>query len=120
MVSEAEFTEDVVLWTLFPHMHMRGKSFEFRLFYPDGREEVLLSVPNYDFNWQRDYFLEEPIKVPKGSRLVCTAYFDNSSANRFNLDPNAGVSWGEQTWEEMMIGFTTYSVDPSAGRSTGQ
>ena len=120
VVSEAEFTEDVVLWTLFPHMHMRGKSFEFRLFYPDGREEVLLSVPNYDFNWQRDYFLEEPIKVPKGSRLVCTAYFDNSSANRFNPDPDAGVSWGEQTWEEMMIGFTTYSVDPSAGRSTGQ
>ena len=118
VVSEAAFTEDVVLWTLFPHMHMRGKAFEYKLFYADGREEVLLSVPNYDFNWQRDYFLEEPIFVPKDSRLVCTAYFDNSTNNRVNPDPTAEVSWGEQTWEEMMIGFTTYSVDPSGAKET--
>ncbi len=115
VVSQVTFTEDVLLWTLFPHMHRRGKAFEYVLFYPDGSSEVLLSVPRYDFNWQRDYYLEEPIKAPAGSRLVCTAVFDNSAANRFNPDPASPVSWGEQTWEEMMIGFTTYSLDPAGG-----
>lgn len=65
----------------------------------------MLSVPRCDFNWQRDYFPEEPIKVPAGSRLVCTAVFDNSPANRFNPDPTTSVAWGGQTWQEMMVGF---------------
>ena len=117
VTSEVTFTEDALIWTLFPHMHMRGKAFEYVLVYPDGSTEVLLSVSRYDFNWQRDYFLEEPIKAPAGSRLVCTGVFDNSPANRFNPDPTSPVSWGEQTWEEMMIGFTTYSLDPDSGRA---
>ncbi len=92
-------------------MHVRGKAFDYTLVYPDGRSEVILSVPKYDFDWQRDYFFKEPIPVPKGSRLICTAYFDNSWVNRANPDPSADVRWGDQTWEEMMIGWTTYSVD---------
>lgn len=111
VVAEADFTEDALIWTLFPHMHVRGKAFDYTLVYPDGRSEVILSVPKYDFDWQRDYFFKEPIPVPKGSRLICTAYFDNSWANRANPDPSADVRWGDQTWEEMMIGWTTYSVD---------
>lgn len=114
VTSEVTFTEDALIWTLFPHMHMRGKTFEYVLVHPDGSTEVLLSVPRYDFNWQRDYFLEEPIKAPAGSRLVVTGVFDNSPANRFNPDPTSPVSWGEQTWEEMMIGFATYSLDPDS------
>src|SRR5712692_4451446 len=92
-------------------MHLRGKSFEYKLVYPDGRSEVVLSVPKYDFAWQTVYSLKEPLAVPKGTRLECTAYFDNSKDNRYNPDPTKQVEWGDQTWEEMMIGFTTYSME---------
>jgi len=113
VVAEVTFTDNAKLWSLFPHMHLRGKAFKYELFYPDGHSKVLLSVPKFDFNWQHDYFLEEPIEVPAGSRLVCTAWFDNSPANRFNPDPSIPVVWGEQTWDEMMIGFMTYSLEPA-------
>jgi hypothetical protein len=114
--SGAVFTEDVKIWSLFPHMHVRGKSFEYRLVYPDGRSEVVLSVPKYDFNWQGEYVFERPIEAPKGSRLECVAFFDNSPANKANPDPAKPVKWGDQTWEEMMIGWTTYSVE--SGKAT--
>jgi hypothetical protein len=88
-----------------PHMHMRGKSFEFRAVYPSGDTEVLLRVPRYDFNWQPYYYLETPKPLPKGTRIECTAHFDNSANNPRNPDPTAAVRWGEQSWEEMMLGW---------------
>jgi mono/diheme cytochrome c family protein len=113
VLSKAEFTEDAKIWSFFPHMHVRGKSFEYRIVRPDGSSQVLLSVPRYDFNWQGEYVLAEPISVTKGTRLECTAFFDNSKANLANPDPSKDVRWGDQTWEEMMIGWTTFSVEPT-------
>ena len=109
--SEVTFTEDARIWSVFPHMHFRGKDFTYTMVYPDGRSEIILSVPTYDFNWQGDYVFSKPIVAPAGSRLECTAHFDNSPANRANPDPSKEVRWGDQTWEEMMIGWTAYSVD---------
>jgi hypothetical protein len=115
--AEATFSEDVKVWTLHPHMHLRGKDMTYTVTFPDGREQVVLSVPKFDFGWQTDYWLAEPLLLPKGSRLHVAAHFDNSPANRANPDPSATVRWGDQTWEEMMIGFFTYTVEggPSAG-----
>ena len=109
--SSVTFAEDARIWGLIPHMHLRGKSFEYRLITPDGKTRTILSVPKYDFNWQMVYSLAEPLVIPKGSRLECTAYFDNSKGNKYNPDYSKDVKWGDQTWEEMMIGFMTYSVD---------
>lgn len=108
--AEATFTEDVKVWTMHPHMHLRGKDMQFRAEYPDGRSEVLLNVPRFDFGWQSDFWLAEPITLPKGAKLHVTAHFDNSTANPNNPDPTATVRWGDQTWEEMMIGYFTYTV----------
>jgi len=88
-----------------PHMHLRGKSFRFEAFYADGRSEILLDVPNYDFNWQLSYQLAEPKLLPKGTRIHCTAGFDNSKNNPVNPDAEHPVRWGDQSWQEMMIGF---------------
>jgi hypothetical protein len=90
-------------------MHLRGKSFEFEAVFPNGKKQILLSVPRYDFGWQANYYLAEPLKVPAGTRIECTAHFDNSEKNLNNPDPRRWVHWGEQTWEEMMIGFVDYS-----------
>ena len=109
--SEGTFTDDVKVWTLHPHMHLRGKDMTYTAIYPDGRREVVLRVPKYDFGWQTDYWLAEPLSLPKGSKLHVSAHFDNSAANRHNPDANATVRWGDQTWEEMMIGFITYTVN---------
>lgn len=97
--------QDELLISLTPHMHLRGKSFRYSAIYPDGREEVLLDVPKYDFNWQLKYILAEPKKLPRGTRVICTATFDNSEANLANPDASRPVRWGDQSWEEMMIGF---------------
>lgn len=104
---EAEFTlgTDVILHGLHPHMHARGKDFLYRVRYPDGRTETLLNVPNYSFAWQLWYNLEKPIALPKGTKILCTAHFDNSVNNRFNPDPLKEVGWGDQSWDEMMVGF---------------
>jgi peroxiredoxin len=106
--SRSTFTEDAILYTLLPHMHLRGKSFEYRAVYPDGKEEILLLVPRYDFNWQSNYRLAKPMALPAGTRIECTAYYDNSEKNPNNPDPTKAVRWGDQTWEEMMIGFVDY------------
>jgi len=106
--SATTFKEDALLLSLFPHMHLRGKDFEYRIVFPDGKSEVLLRVPRYDFNWQSHYRLAKPIKMPAGTRIECTAHFDNSANNPNNPDPQKTVRWGEQTWEEMMIGFVDY------------
>ena len=82
--SAIEFSEDSHIWALFPHTHLRGKSWEYRLVYPDGKSEVVLSVPRYDFNWQTYYFFTKPLAVPKGTRLEATAHYDNSTANKWN------------------------------------
>ncbi len=105
------FLKDTLVLSLMPHMHLRGKDFKFTAYYPDGTEEILLDVPQYDFNWQLRYYLKEPKLMPKGTRLECIAHFDNSADNLANPDPAAEVRFGEQTWEEMMFGFYT-GIDP--------
>ena len=102
--------QEVQLLSLFPHMHMRGKSFRYELFYPDGRHEILLDVPQYDFNWQSSFVLAKPMSIPQGSEILCTAHYDNSEANLANPDPTQAVRWGEQTWDEMMIGWYDVAV----------
>jgi len=102
--------EDVEIVDLMPHMHVRGKDFIYTAVYPDGRSEVVLSVPRYDFNWQLLYRLKQPLLLPKGSRLDCVAHFDNSTGNKYNPDPATEVRWGPQTWEEMMIGWFDYTL----------
>jgi mono/diheme cytochrome c family protein len=109
--SAIQFNEDSHVWALFPHTHLRGKSWEYRLVYPDGHAEAVLSVPKYDFNWQTYYLFTKPLAVPKGSRLEATAHYDNSTANKWNPDPKIAVRWGPQTWEEMQYSGITYSVD---------
>ena len=88
-----------------PHMHLRGKSFRYEATYPDGKKEILLDVPNYDFNWQTSYRLAQPKSLPSGTRVQCVAHFDNSENNLNNPDPSKEVRWGPQTWDEMMIGY---------------
>ncbi|QQS47041.1 MAG: thiol-disulfide isomerase [Acidobacteriota bacterium] len=109
--SSLVFEEDVHLHMFMPHMHVRGKDFEYKLVYPDGTSKILLRVPKYDFNWQLVYLVKEPIAVPKGSRIECVAHYDNSAGNKFNPDPTQTVRWGDQTWEEMMIGWIDYTID---------
>jgi len=92
-------------------MHLRGKDYLYRAIYPDGRSEILLSVPRYDFGWQTNYLLQEPLHLPAKTRIECTAYFDNSGKNPNNPDPASVVFWGDQTWQEMMIGFVDYALD---------
>ena len=107
---EAQHTtrQAVTLLGLMPHMHLRGKSFEYKATYPDGRTEVLLSVPQFDFNWQGTYRLQTPLQIPQGTKIECVAHFDNSSGNPANPDPSTKVTWGDQTWEEMMIGYLDF------------
>lgn len=109
--AEATFSAAVKVWTMHPHMHLRGKDMTYTVTYPDGRSEIVLRVPRFDFGWQTDYWLAEPLALPKGSTMHVSAHFDNSAANRDNPDPTATVRWGDQTWEEMMIGFFTYTVE---------
>ncbi len=99
------FPNGAQLLSLFPHMHLRGKAFEYDLTYPDGRTETLLKVPKYDFFWQFDYRLDKPLVVPAGATLSCKAWYDNSPNNPHNPDPTAEVRFGEQSREEMMFGF---------------
>ncbi len=101
----ATFSSDRLLLGFMPHMHLRGKDFKYEVTYPDGRTETLLWVPRYNFNWQSVYRLAEPIPLPKGTKLHCLAHFDNSARNPNNPDPTKDVRWGDQTWEEMMIGW---------------
>jgi mono/diheme cytochrome c family protein len=114
VTSEVELEGTVTLSRLTPHMHFRGKDFLYKVVYPSGETVTLLSVPHYDFNWQLGYTLAEPMVLPKGTRIQCIAHFDNSANNAFNPDPTKTVRWGEQTWEEMMIGYFSVTVDPAA------
>ncbi len=111
---------EVVLHSFMPHMHVRGKAFRYTIVYPDGREEIALEVPKYDFGWQLAYQLAEPIKLPKGTRIDCVARYDNSPNNKANPDSTKEVRWGDQTWEEMMIGWLDFTVpvQPAQQRET--
>lgn len=102
---------DAAMAGMRPHMHLRGKAFEFRAVDPGGESRILLRVPRYDFNWQPYYYLETPISLPRGTRVDCTAWFDNSANNPRNPDPTAEVRWGEQSWEEMMIGWFDVALE---------
>jgi len=92
-------------------MHLRGKDMKYEIVYPDGRRETLLWVPKFSFNWQSVYWLKKPVMIPKGSKLIVTAHYDNSTKNKYNPDPSKEVRWGDQTWEEMMIGWFDYILD---------
>ncbi|MGO4880421.1 MAG: thiol-disulfide isomerase [Bryobacteraceae bacterium] len=104
---DAEFQTGapVMLASLHPHMHGRGKDFEYRIVYPTGETQTILRVPRYNWHWQLWYTLAEPIALPKGARILCTAHFDNSPNNPDNADPTKEVTWGDQSWDEMMVGF---------------
>ena len=102
---------DVTLYSLMPHMHYRGAAMEYKVFYPDGKSEVLLNVPAYSFNWQMAYRPQAPIRIPAGSKIQVTGYFDNSAKNKFNPDPTKAVRQGEPTYDEMMMGFMDYTAE---------
>jgi len=104
-------TEDITLYTMSPHMHLRGKSLKWVVVYPDGREQTILDVPKFDFNWQIDYELETPLHIPAGSKILGIGKYDNSARNKWNPAPNLPVYWSEQSWDEMYQPFTLYSVD---------
>jgi mono/diheme cytochrome c family protein len=99
------FDRDVMLYSLLPHAHLRGRAARFTAHYPDGRKEILLSVPKYDFNWQPLYVLNPPKLMPARTRVVMDMTWDNSAQNPANPDPDKVVRWGDQTWEEMNIGW---------------
>ena len=111
LVATKVFRKDSYLTMLGPHMHYRGKEARFTLRYPDGTEEKLLNVPNYQFNWQKTYDFIEPKFLPAGTEMVFEGAFDNSAMNPYNPDPNVELTWGEQTWNEMFFGFVRFYED---------
>jgi hypothetical protein len=117
--ADMTINRDITLYAMTPHTHVRGKRWTYEVTYPDGRTATILSVPNYDFEWQTDYVFKEPMKLPKGTKFHATAWYDNSVGNKSNPDPTKEVWWGDQTWEEMMFTALTYSIDPVAAPSAG-
>ncbi|HWO00358.1 MAG TPA: thiol-disulfide isomerase [Blastocatellia bacterium] len=106
-----EFEQDSHIVSLMPHMHLRGKDIVYRAIYPDGRSEILLSVPRYNFDWQVYYYPVQPLAAPKGTRIEAVAHYDNSTRNVRNPDPAREVRFGEQTWDEMMNAFFDFTID---------
>jgi mono/diheme cytochrome c family protein len=111
--AEMTINRDLVLYSMTPHTHVRGKKWHYEVIYPDGRKEALLSVPNYDFEWQHEYQFAEPLRLPAGTKVRATAWYDNSKANKSNPDPTKDVWLGDQTWEEMMFTAFTFHVLPA-------
>jgi hypothetical protein len=111
IVSEMTATADTQLVYMQPHMHLRGKDYEVRMIYPDGKMQTIFKA-KWDFNWQLGFDLAKPIPVPKGTRIVGIAHYDNSANNKFNPDPTKLVIWGEQNWDEMQNCFMGFLVDP--------
>jgi hypothetical protein len=107
------FDRDVQLISYMPHMHLRGKDMKYEVVFPDGRRQTLLWVPKFEFNWQTVYRLKNPIMIPRGTRIVVTAHFDNSAKNEHNPDPTKAVRWGDPSYDEMMIGWIEYVVPNS-------
>jgi hypothetical protein len=100
----------VISW--FPHMHLRGRAFQYDVIYPTGETQTVLKVNDWSLNWQLSYVLDQPLKLQPGAKIKATAWWDNSANNPANPDPKADVKWGEQSWEEMLIGFFDVAVDP--------
>jgi hypothetical protein len=111
---DAEMTlhRDFLLYSMTPHTHVRGTKWFYEAIYPDGRKEAILSVPNYDFEWQHEYQFREPLRLPAGTKIRASAWYDNSPANKSNPDPTKEVLWGDQTWEEMMFTSLTFHMPP--------
>ena len=117
--SYLTFPKDAILYGITPHAHMRGQSANVSILYPNGKEEKLLALPRYDFNWQYEYFLKTPLKVPAGAKIVARWTYDNSTRNPGNPDPNKTVYWGEQTKDEMMATYLHYRwVDETVKHQT--
>jgi hypothetical protein len=114
--AEVGFAQDATIWGLFPHTHPRGKKWAYKLVLPDGTTKSILSVPHYDFNWQTYYMFKEPLQVPQGAKIISTAWYDNSAANKSNPDPKVDVKWGDQTWEEMQ--YTGILFSPRVASAT--
>lgn len=112
--------EPFELLSLSPHMHLRGKAFRYELVSPSGEREVLLDVPAYNFNWQTRYVLTKPRTIPPGSKIHARALFDNSADNPANPDPTKTVTWGDQSWDEMMLGYFDLLRPRDANRSAGE
>jgi len=112
MTAEYEFSSDVLLYEMSPHMHLRGSRFKYEVIYPDATRETVLSVPHYSFDWQTLYRFAEPKRLPAGSRLFLTAAWDNSPQNPHNPDPSKAVRFGEQTFNEMFIGYFNFAELP--------
>jgi hypothetical protein len=107
-VAYLNFPKDALLYAAFPHAHYRGQSSDLKIRYPDGTEKLLLTLPKYDFNWQRAYEFAEPVKVPAGSKLIATYTYDNSIRNPANPDPKRTVPWGDQSFDEMFFTALRY------------
>jgi hypothetical protein len=118
--AEMTLNRDLLLFSMTPHTHVRGKKWYYEVIYPDGRKEPLLSVPNYDFEWQHEYQFSTPKKLPAGTKVRASAWYDNSKANKSNPDPTKDVWWGDQTWEEMMFTSFTFHVLPATPSSSGK
>ncbi len=118
--AEQTLKADAIIYTLHPHAHYRGKASRFVAYYPDGKSQTLLNIPAYDFNWQGTYELIEPMRIPAGTRIVYSQWYDNSTQNKANPDANREVTWGEQTWDEMIFGVIRYrNVTEDAAQQKG-
>ncbi len=116
ITSWGSLPNDALLLDFFPHMHLRGKAFEYDAILEDGRPQPLLRVNHYDFHWQLLYRLAQPLPLKRGTKLSVTGWFDNSPNNPVNPDPSVEVKWGEQSSQEMLVGFFDVAVDPSVTR----
>jgi hypothetical protein len=112
LTSKLVLHHEASLVSLLPHMHLRGKSFEFRAVFPNGERKTLLRVPNYNYNWQLSYYLAERLRLPADTSIECVAHYDNSPNNPMNPDPAATVRFGPQSSDEMMIGYFEVAADP--------
>ena len=118
--AEMTINRDVVLYSMVPHTLVRGIRWFYEAVYPDGRKDIILSVPKYDFNWQHEYVFKEPLKLPAGTKIQAKAWYDNSPTNKSNPDATKDVWWGDQTWEEMMYTSLTFSIAPAAPSTPGK
>lgn len=116
--ARAPVMNPMKMLSLFPHMHLRGKAFQYDIVYPDGQSETILKVKNWSLNWQLSYQLAKPIELQPGTKIRATAWWDNSPNNPANPDPTMDVKWGEQSWEEMLVGFFDVAVDPKITNRT--
>ena len=111
IVGATAVTEPITLYALSPHMHVRGKAMKWTVTWPDGRDETILNVPRYDFNWQINYELAAPLRLPAGSKITAVGQYDNSPKNRYNPAPEKEVYWSDQSWDEMFIPYIEYTID---------